>query len=810
MVLALLGGSVKTTGPNVGAAEAPRDGKGLLSPAIKDRLNQTEQLFSAGEYARAAAAAELGRRDAMAARQTGIAVQFLNDIGNCHIALLDYPSALESFLQARRLSEAAGNVAVLPLLDSNLSALYLKMDQVDQAALVAERSRKYAELKQNLPYRAKLLHQFATIRARQGRMDVAAALFREAIEAAWSRDDPATAAYAWDALGNEYLRRGDTRRAEPALTESFHIRKLHQLRNLDASYLHLGLLRLAQHDLRSAEALLDEAVKRQAHPDSLVSVWLMRHARGGVRLAQGRLAESVEDLAAAVDLARRWRLDVIPADASRVHSDVGLRQIYGAFIDAGSRLYFSGGARSWVRSTFAAAEENRAASLRTLVFGEDWRRSLPAEYWDTLSKLKAAELRLFQDDSQPNRTRTANLDLALTQMEAHASFGRREAIMDRGIRTSALARRVQRRLAADCVLFSFHLGETDSLLWAVTRNRMEVYRLPGRADLLADSSRFSEAVRNDAPESVSLGAALYSRLFGRVAQTFTGRRRWMLSLDGPLFRLPFAALVGGGSGTTPVYLAQLHPIQITPGALMMDGNSRSPFSGPFVGVGDAIYNTADPRWRGRQAVPVSPGSRTGLWAAAAAPGNGIRLARLPVSHREVEACARAWDPAGTSSILLEGARASIPELRKTLRAAPGIVHLATHVIDSPLGAHQLIALSLSERGEPDMLSPADIKALSTSAGLVALSGCGSGRGDAVPGEGLVRAWLAAGAGAVAATYWPGPDDGGALFARFYEHLREKPQDGPAAALRRAQIDMLHSGTWRSRPRYWAGYFVAAG
>lgn len=808
MVLALLGGSVKTTGPDVGAAEAPRDGKGLLSPAIKDRLNQTEQLFFAGEYARAAAAAESGRRDAMAAGQIRVAVQFLNDIGNCRLALLDYPSALESFLQARRLSEAAGNLAVLPLLDSNLSALYLKMDQVDEAAQVAERSRKYAELKQNLPYRAKLLHQLATIRARQGRMDLAAALFREAIDAAWSRDDPATAASAWDALGNEYLRRGDTARAEPALTESFRVRKLHQLRNLDASYLHLGLLRLAQHDLRSAETLLDEAVRRQAHPDSLVSVWLMRHALGRVRLAQGRLAESVEDLAAAVDLARRWRLDIVPADASRVRSDAGLREIYGSFIDGGSRLYFSGGSRSWVRSTFAAAEENRAASLRALVFGEDWRRSLPAEYWDTLSKLKGAELRLFQDDSQPNRTRTASLDLALTQMEAHASFGRREAVMDRGIRTSTLADRAQRRLAADCVLFSFHLGETDSLLWAVTRNRMEVYRLPGRAELLADGSRFSEAVRDDAPRAVALGAALYSKLFGRVAAAFTGKRRWMLSLDGPLFGLPFAALVDGGPGATPVYLAQLHPIQITPGALMMDGKPGSPLSGTFVGVGDAIYNTADPRWSGRQALAVSPISRTGLWAAA--PESGIRLARLPVSHREIAACARAWDPAGKSSILLEGSRASIRELRETLRAEPGIVHLATHVIDSPRGPHQLIALSLSGRGEPDMLSPVDIKALSTRAGLVALSGCSSGRGDAVPGEGLVRAWLAAGAGAVAATHWPGPDDGGALFERLYRHLRERPQDGPAAALRRAQLDMLHSGTWRSRPRYWAGYFVAAG
>lgn len=75
--------------------------------------------------------------------------------------------------------------------------------------------------------------------------------------------------------------------------------------------------------------------------------------------------------------------------------------------------------------------------------------------------------------------------------------------------------------------------------------------------------------------------------------------------------------------------------------------------------------------------------------------------------------------------------------------------------------------------------------------------------------GLTRAWLAAGAHAVAASHWPTPDDDDGLFIRFYQHLRQFPQRGPAAALQRAQIDMLRSGGWRSRSEYWASYFVLA-
>jgi CHAT domain-containing protein len=83
--------------------------------------------------------------------------------------------------------------------------------------------------------------------------------------------------------------------------------------------------------------------------------------------------------------------------------------------------------------------------------------------------------------------------------------------------------------------------------------------------------------------------------------------------------------------------------------------------------------------------------------------------------------------------------------------------------------------------------------------------------------GLTRAWLAAGADAVAASLWPTADDTGELFLSFYRHLREDAgargrlqADGyprAAVALERAQIDMLQAGSWRSSPKYWAGFFL---
>jgi len=97
--------------------------------------------------------------------------------------------------------------------------------------------------------------------------------------------------------------------------------------------------------------------------------------------------------------------------------------------------------------------------------------------------------------------------------------------------------------------------------------------------------------------------------------------------------------------------------------------------------------------------------------------------------------------------------------------------------------------------------------------MVLLNGCDSGVGKNLPGAGVVglaRAFLAAGARSVCATRWRMPDDEGSLAAGLYRRLAqpgEIPAINRAEALRQAQIEMVHSGTWRAQPSYWAAYFL---
>jgi CHAT domain-containing protein len=167
--------------------------------------------------------------------------------------------------------------------------------------------------------------------------------------------------------------------------------------------------------------------------------------------------------------------------------------------------------------------------------------------------------------------------------------------------------------------------------------------------------------------------------------------------------------------------------------------------------------------------------------------------------------------------LLKGRDASSASLETALRSHPAVLHMAAHVIapDSGQPEESAIALGLSRDGRPDVLTSDDIATLDAADTTVVMSGCSSANGPSVSGKGvlgLTRAWLLAGAQVVVGSRWPTPDDTGELFQSFYRHLRKLPDiagrtRAVAQSLRDAQLDMLHSGTWRSSPWYWSAFYA---
>jgi CHAT domain-containing protein len=769
-------------------------------------LHAGAELFRAGRYHDAAAKFRALAAAGIANQDTAFAARAMGNLGGCLFALHQYQTALESFLEARRLAQSAHDASApsaIAAFDANIASLYTEMGDLDAAARWIEGTReRLSDPRDRREHLPQLLIQLATIRARQKRLPEALALFRQGIDGADRAGDLDLYAIGWNRWGEELLKLGDLAGAERALLEAYRVRKLHHLA-LDSSYRNLGRLRLEQGDLRSASILLDRAVELAAGPQGQIPTWDLYHYRGRVRLAQGRLREAYDDLRTAVRLGRAWRWSAASDDASRIGEEGWLDRVHSAFIEAGNRLFLRTGNRAFVRETFEALEENRASSLRLLRAGRSG--SLPADYWEALLALQRAEVRAVRSGRASDQAALAAARAGVARLEASPASGTAPSPDD-------LLPRTQSALDRDTALLSFHLGDGISWMWAVDRTGIELYALAPRAAIASLVRDAAGDVREDRPRAAESGAALYRALFGKLAVRFQSKRNWMVALDESLFDAPLAALAASG-GAHPKYLVQLHAMQVIPGAgwwLEAAGRPAPPLAPLFVGIGDPVYNAADPRLAARREAAEARGSGYPQLLAA-----GLALPRLVASSAELDACARAW---GGEHALLKGQAASRRNLQQQLQRNPAVVHFATHVVESSERPSEgAIALSLTEGGGTQLLPPDEIAHWRIRSGLIVLSGCHSAAGEALPGTGLLgltRAWLAAGADDVVGSRWATSDETGALFSAFYRILRA-PRGSPrtpllrrpAQALRAAQLEMLRSGDWRAHPRFWGAYFV---
>jgi tetratricopeptide (TPR) repeat protein len=747
-----------------GASELPR-----LFRSAKDAFRKQEISKSIEIYDQALRVAE----------QSG----GLRDRGMAHWGLgagwfvaRDYGRAWTHLLAARELLRESRDSELTAGVEANLSSLYFHLGEAEAALEVGERAVALLPGRTRHRLAAPALFNLAAIQASMGRLEEAIRTFSEGIEAADFAADRESEATGWSKLGFELFQAGRLAEAEAAIIESFRLRRLFRLPQLDVSRETLSQIKLEQGDLRAAEGILG--------PEPKAPSWRYYYARGRLREARGRLDAAVWDLRKAVELLQRHRERLPQSDALRLSADWVWRRVPKAYAETSARLALRTGSSRLAGEALEVLEYHRSASLLHRLRARPFpfaRSALPDSAAAGLGVAEAALLRADRE-SQPRflrRIRAAWVEAEAARPDPAPEGSPREALAVRAC------------LRNDEALLSFALGEERSLVWMATRGGVWVRELPPRPFLANRIAAFRQDVENDRSHSPA-GEDLCRALLDRVPGTVRSRPVWLLSLERDLFALPWAALPCGQSGRP---LLHDRTMQVVPGAWMAGLRKETPDQpGWFLGVGDPVYNPADPRRKGWQR-----GLPSEDW-----------LSRLPESAEEVRASASRWP--GPSRVLL-GQEATRERIRAAIEDGPAVVHFATHVVQPPAPAppHSFLALSLTAAGRPDMLGQTEISAgWRTDARLVVLSGCASGQGTAREGaglEGMTRAWLAAGAQAVLATLWPVRDESASFFAEFYQALRADPARNPAHALRQAQLRALEAGGWRARPSLWASYFL---
>jgi CHAT domain-containing protein len=391
----------------------------------------------------------------------------------------------------------------------------------------------------------------------------------------------------------------------------------------------------------------------------------------------------------------------------------------------------------------------------------------------------------------------------------------------------------QEVLDPDTTLLEYLLGDEGGIGWAITQQAVVSFALPPRRALESDVRRwhtlmlarkprpsesaeaYLQRVKRADSELRIVGARLGCVLVGPVLSQIK-TRRLVIVPDGSLESVSFAALpMTLCEHRAPEPLASRFEVTVAPSASSMVALRRElqgrPAPEPRIAVlADPVFTSDDPRLPGKH-VAAKPMRPSGALAAAMRDlGWNTGIPRLPGTRLEA---ATIKAHASGEALVKTDFDASLSTALRPELARYRILHFATHgLLDSEQPEFSGLILSLVDRNGHDengYLSAQDIYEQHLLADLVVLSACDSGLGPTLRGEGVVglaRAFLHAGAGRVVSSLWKVDDEATSeLMRHFYDGvLRDhKP---PAAALRYAQMQMMHQKRWAA-PFYWAGFVL---
>jgi CHAT domain-containing protein len=752
--------------------------------------------------------------------------QIDNSLALIHTLQHKFRSAEQLYDRAFKRAEAAGLAVTQAEIEASMGNLALFQGHYTNALDLLERSRRrYAAL--GMPHQSAVAEQEIADAYMELNLAPEAAEIYERVTDTFSRlGIQGERARALAQHGRACILLGRTRQAHTLLAEA---RKLYAAEGNRVGEAMVTLTEAQLHYAEGSYAEAKSAAKRAAASLALANTWrhllTARWLRGECARAQGRLGEARAVLRATLrDTEQRAQ----PQVAQRCHTSLGLmaeaagdRQAAEAsFKEAialieemraplpaeGFRTAFfadkltpydemvrlcleAGGAEGRASEALGFVERARSRALVDALAGAPEYLPQPRDAFEAelLTRLEELREELNWFYSRINRPLQGEASRSASDMAAL-----HEAVREREGKTLEIMRRLQQRrgdadallahvetldiaglqgsLGKETALVEYTSLDGELLAFILTDERIEVVRHLGREEEVGaalEQFRFQiETLRHGAEPLRKHLAPLASRarhhlqalyeLLLRPIEQRIGERRISVVPHRALHYVPFHALHDGTG-----YVIERREVSYAPSAVVLthclDRQRRSFDTALLLGVPDE----QTPRIR-----------------------DEIRLLA----------------PLFTDSVALLDDEATIGALREHAGRAD-VLHLACHGQfrpDNPLFS----SLRLAD----GWLTVRDAYDLDLRCGLVTLSACETGVSAVAPGDeliGLARGFFSAGAPTLLLSLWTVDDEATAeLMASFYERLRAG--DGPATALRRAQLELLEQ---QPHPFFWSPFVL---
>ena len=370
--------------------------------------------------------------------------------------------------------------------------------------------------------------------------------------------------------------------------------------------------------------------------------------------------------------------------------------------------------------------------------------------------------------------------------------------------------KLQSLLRPGQVLLSYYLQGDVIVVWIIAGDTVQHAQIADGSTIAAQVAALLQQAqhpRNARGRIEQLASKLGQSLLQPAATQLASASEVLVQADGVLNSLPFALLSYTDAADDQHHLADKVVLSVPSAALLATAGRRPKQSDAQTDAqpaARAMLVLADPAWQGvDDSNPLYPqNSLVGRLLRDAG------SARLPGTRREAEAIAGLQS--ATRVDLRLGAVASSEFITGGGLEPYQLVHIASHgLVDLQYPMLSSLLLANESGDGPALLRPHDILGLDLQADLVVLSGCETGQGRIVAGDGamsLARPFLIAGADQVLSSLWKVDDHRTAIFMqRFYQHLLV---DGlaTAAALQQTQAWMRQQPA-TAHPYFWAGFVL---
>ncbi len=737
----------------------------------------------------------------------------LTSIGIANRALGNYSEALANYQKALAIFEAIKATGDIADVHDDIGIVYGLQGQYDLAFDALEKAleaRKTADDKDGI---ATSLLNIGTLYGMQQKNDQALEYLQQSLKLHEDLKDKQGIVILLGNIGDVYGQEDKPALALEQYQKSLALaQEMHDQENTAIALNNIAEAKLRQHDDAGAAEFADRSAKTASEIGLLETVWraletggkAYRRLNDPARAQQG-LEESIhtiEALRAQVGGGEEEQQGFLEDKMSAYEEMVGLLAddkrpiealVYSERAKGRTLLDVLKHGRIRITKAMTPTEQEREEQLeRQLVL-------LNSRISAQKSAVKAEPAALAELDATLKKSR---LEYDAFHMELYAAHPELKA--QRGeieISPATVESASSMLLSSDVALLEYEMGEQESYLFALTskgaadEKELKTYRIAiASKELRQKAERFREQLAQRNLDFRKSSRDLYKLLLQPAKAQLAGRHTLILIPDGPLWNLPFQALIAENNR----YLLEDYAIGYAPSLTVLREMIRSRERNNGVATSLALLAMGNPA--------IGKATSDRLQVAF----RDEKLEPLPDAETEVKTLGQLY---GGKSEVYVGAQAREDRFKAEAGKA-AILHLATHgfLSDSnPMYSH--LVLSADEKGTEDgLLETREIMDLDLKADLAVLSACESGRGKVGAGEGLIGlswAFFIAGVPTTVASQWKVESESTTkLMLAFHRSLKQEHGSALATArsLQAAALKLLHDPQY-AHPFYWAGFVV---